>query len=616
MGWGRVAKTTLAAVALGATVTACQPKATSGWRSQLVSINAAGTAAANTDSEDPVLSPDGTKIAFVSRATDLGPQDTGFFSDVYLRDLTTGEVTLVSPNGAGTSGGNEDSFGPVFSPDGTRVAFVSRANDLGPADQDRAAPDEDVYVRDLATGTTSLVSVDAAGTGSGTWPSADPLFDPTDSDRLVFTSGADNLQGSDPDGNIDDLYLRDLAAGTTTLLTNEFTPSIGGDATHAAFSADGRMLAFVSAGNLVPGFVRTSSRNAYVRDMQTGQFAAVSWNAAHTAGPNDWAEAPAINADGTLVAYTSYATDIAEDDSDVSTFQRDIFVYDLTTGTTTLGSPGETHHVDAATFSPDSTSLAYTSGLVDLERSGGELQVTAHPQPEGNIEEPVFSPDSQSLLFLTRAPLDPRDVDVSVDIYLLDLGTGDVELITANDAQTGTGNDRAGAPVFSPDGSRIAFESYASNLTATPDTGQFSDKDVFLAHFVDAFDETDLSVTSAADPTTVPTGANLTYQVTVTNEGPAPAENVSIAFGKPTGLAPGTISITQGTCDRPENEFRETLRCKVGTLPTGASAQLTLVVEVVAPTGTTLESAVIVDMGPTLDPNTDDNAAQTTVVVG
>jgi Tol biopolymer transport system component len=613
-------KATLAVAALGVTMTACQPKATEGWRSELVSINGAGTAAGNSASQDPVFSPDGTEIAFVSWSTDLGPGDSNFFSDVYLRDLTTGEVTLISANGAGTSGGNEDSFGPVFSPDGTRIAFESRANDLGPTDQDRGARDEDVYVRDLATGTTSLVSVDGAGTGSGTWPSVDPVFDPTDSDRLVFTSGADNLQGSDPDGNVDDLYLRDLATGTTTLLSNEFTPSIGGDATNAAFSADGRMLTFESSANLVPDFVRTSSRNAYVRDMQTGEFTAVSWNAEHTAGPDDWAEDPAISADGTLVAYTSYATDIAEDDSDVSTFQRDIFVYDLTSGTTALGSPGEKFHADLATFSPDGAWLAYTSGLVGLDRVSGELQVTAHPEPEDGFEGPAFSPASDKVLFRSWARLDPRDQNIVADVYLLDIATGEVELVSANDAQTGSGNDISGPYVFpstfSPDGTRIAFESRADDLSAVPDPQEFSELDVFVARFVDPFAETDLSVTSAANPTTVPTGANLTHQVTVTNEGPTPAENVSIALGKAAQLRPGTITVTQGTCGDFGGDQRGTLTCEVGTLQPGGSAQLTVVVRVLAPTGTTLESGVVVDMGPTLDPNGDNNAALTTVVVG
>jgi uncharacterized repeat protein (TIGR01451 family) len=600
-------------------MTACQPKATEGWRSELVSINGAGTAAGNSASQDPVFSPDGTKIAFESWSADLGPGDTNSFSDIYLRDLTTGEVTLVSANGAGTSGGNEDSFDPVFSPDGTRIAFVSRANDLGPTDQDRAASDEDVYVRDLVTGTTSLVSVDAAGTGSGTWPSIDPLFDPTDSDRLVFTSGADNLQGSDPDGNVDDLYLRDLGTGATTLLTVEYTPSIGGASGDAAFSADGRMLVFESVANLVPGFVGASSGDVFVRDMQTGEFTAVSWNAEHTRGADSSSDDPAISADGTLVAFTSAATNLAEDGTDSSTFERDIFIRDLTTDTTTLASVDEEFHAGLATFSPDGAWLAYTSGLVGLDRVGGELQATAHPEPEGGFEGPAFSPTSDKVLFRSWEPLDPRDQNIVADVYLLDIATGEVELVSANDGQTGSGNDISGPYVFpstfSPDGTRIAFESSADDLTAIPDPQGFSELDVFVAHFVDAFDEADLAVEAVATPTTVPTGADLTYRATVTNQGPTPAENVSIAFGKPTGVTPRTVSITAGTCGGLDGDLHETMRCDVGTLQPGASATLTVVVRVVADPGTKLESGVVVDLAPTLDPHGEDNAALTTVTV-
>lgn len=619
MGWGRVVKAGLAVAGVGMTVAGCQPRATEGWRSELVSVNAAGGAAANSASEDPVFSPDGAKIAYVSWATDLGPSDTNFFSDVYLRDLTTGEVTLISANGAGTDAGNEDSFDPVFSPDGTKIAFVSRANNLGPTDRDRPAWDEDVYVRDLVTNITSLVSVNAAGTSSGTWPSVDPVFNPADSDQLVFTSAAADLAGSDADGNTDDLYLRDLAAGTTALLTVEVSPSVGGASTRPAFSADGRMLAFESKANLVSGFVGASSGDVFVRDMQTGVISAVSWNMAHTGGANSSSEDPVLNADGTLVAFTSYATDLAEDGTDSSTFQRDIFIRDLTTQTTTLASVGEEFHADLATFSPDGAWLAYTSGVVGIERVGGALQVTAHPEP-GGMESPAFSPDSEKVLFRTWEPLDPRDQNIVADVYLVDLDTGEVELVSANDAQSGSGNHISGAyvdrSVFSPDGSRIAFESSAGDLTSQADLQEFSETDVFVAHFVAAFDQTDLSVESVATPTTVHTGDNLTYQITVTNQGPAAAENVSMAFGKPAGLSPGTISITAGSCGQLYDEYREALHCDVGTLQPGASAQLTLVLGVATEAGATLDSVALVDLAPTLDPHGEDNVALTAVTVG
>jgi Tol biopolymer transport system component len=83
-------------------------------------------------------------VAFVTDAGNLGPADGNGLSDVYVKDLTTGATILVSANAAGTSGGNGESRAPVFSPDGTKVAFTSDAGDLGPDD---AGSQPDLYLR-------------------------------------------------------------------------------------------------------------------------------------------------------------------------------------------------------------------------------------------------------------------------------------------------------------------------------------------------------------------------------------------------------------------------------------------------------------------------------------
>src|SRR5262245_50610602 len=73
------------AVTLAATLTACDPRP---WPIELVSVNAAGTDSANDESRSPQISPDGTRVVFESRASDLGPAGTGDVVDIYVRDLT------------------------------------------------------------------------------------------------------------------------------------------------------------------------------------------------------------------------------------------------------------------------------------------------------------------------------------------------------------------------------------------------------------------------------------------------------------------------------------------------------------------------------------------------
>jgi Tol biopolymer transport system component len=127
----------------------------------LVSINSAGTTGGNSDSLSPVISADGSLIAFESRASDLHPLDTGHLRDVFARDMSTGITYLVSVNSAGTASGNNNSYGPVISANGTVVAFVSDASDLQTLSDINFS--RDVFARDLTSGTTYLVSVNCNG---------------------------------------------------------------------------------------------------------------------------------------------------------------------------------------------------------------------------------------------------------------------------------------------------------------------------------------------------------------------------------------------------------------------------------------------------------------------
>ncbi|PYU86903.1 MAG: hypothetical protein DMG08_29045, partial [Acidobacteria bacterium] len=143
--------------------------------------------------------------SFLSGASDLVASDTNFNIDVFVRDLKTGTTTLVSVNSAGTGSGNSDSSANVMSADGRFVAFHSGASDLVPSDTNGT---EDVFVRDLKTGATTLVSVNNAGTGSGNSFSDSPVIS-ADGRFVAFRSGASNLVANDTNGNFD-VFVRSL----------------------------------------------------------------------------------------------------------------------------------------------------------------------------------------------------------------------------------------------------------------------------------------------------------------------------------------------------------------------------------------------------------------------
>src|ERR671910_683110 len=169
----------------------------------------------NAPSAFPTVSADGRFVAFRSQATNLHPDDVDTQHDIFVRDRQTGEVGLVSrasgPNGAK---GRVASFNPRISADGRFVAFRSNSN-LAPEDTDRIA---DIYVRDLQTQQTILVSRAAGGAGAkGIGVSQFPVTS-GDGNRIAFRSEAPNLHPDDPD-TIEDIFVRDLGSGETILVS-------------------------------------------------------------------------------------------------------------------------------------------------------------------------------------------------------------------------------------------------------------------------------------------------------------------------------------------------------------------------------------------------------------
>ncbi len=116
-------------------------------------------AGAKGDGYVPILSADGTAVGFTSFAN-MDPDDTDFDSDAYVKDLVTGETTVASINAAGVKG-NGQSNASSLSADGTMVAFTSAANNLDPRDTTDGY--DDVYVKNLTTGELVLASTTATG---------------------------------------------------------------------------------------------------------------------------------------------------------------------------------------------------------------------------------------------------------------------------------------------------------------------------------------------------------------------------------------------------------------------------------------------------------------------
>lgn len=214
---------------------------------QRVSVKADGSPA-NGAATEPQLSGNGRYVVFVSIANNLIPGDTNATYDVFRRDLRTGEVVRISVSSQGVEA-NGPSQEARISDDGNLVVFSSTAFNLVASDVNGA---RDIFVRDVAAGTTTRVSVSPSG-GDADVGSSSPVIS-GDGRRVAFVSTATNLVSGD-DNAMQDVFVRDLAAGTTlraSVSTN------GGEANgpsyYPAISHDGRFVAFSSlADNLTPG---------------------------------------------------------------------------------------------------------------------------------------------------------------------------------------------------------------------------------------------------------------------------------------------------------------------------------------------------------------------------
>ncbi|HEV7534200.1 MAG TPA: hypothetical protein VGP90_01120, partial [Acidimicrobiia bacterium] len=179
-------------------------------KGQTTRISAApGGAPADADSTSPVLSGDGSVVAFDSFADNLVAGDSNAASDVFVVDRASGRTARVSMASDGAQG-NGGSFNPALSADGRYVAFASDATALVPGDHNRAG---DVFVHDRQTGKTTLVSVTSDGK-----PANGDSFDPAlsaDGRFVAFVSDATNLVRGDTNGAAD-VFVHDRETGRTT----------------------------------------------------------------------------------------------------------------------------------------------------------------------------------------------------------------------------------------------------------------------------------------------------------------------------------------------------------------------------------------------------------------
>lgn len=280
-------------------------------------------------SQQPALSASGRFVAFTSFAASFAPGDDNGTADVFLKDLESGVLTLVS-GGADGVPGNSESGHPAISADGRFVAFQSRADNLVAGDLNGSS---DVFIKDTQTGALALVSADAGGAPGNRASGLEALAISADGRFVIFESEADNLVDGDANGKRD-VFIKDTQTGAIAVVSTDAAGVPGEDDSYAsvALSADGAMAFFSSNANNLAAADTVNKTDIFRKDTLTGIVDLLATDSAGT--PGDAAsERLAVTPDGQMVAFSSAAANLVADDVNKKT---DIFLKDLRTGETVI----------------------------------------------------------------------------------------------------------------------------------------------------------------------------------------------------------------------------------------------------------------------------------------
>ena len=272
----------------------------------------------------PKISRNGRFVTFETSARNLDARDTDFLSDIYLKDLSSGALTLVSTTSTGVKA-NLASRGPAPVSDTGTVVFTSEAGNFPPVTAlpsdcfpgETFCMEDEIYAKSLS-GALTLVSLGTRGDFQGA--TSGSIFADISADGTKVAVGTmDPLAPDDTDQGNPDIVVVDLTTGLRTLAS-----TAPGGFYFPSLSADGSRVVF--QGSVISPTLLLDQ--VFVRDLTQSAPVLVSQNAVGQAA-NDVAQDAVLTSDGQYVAYSTRATNLHPDDTDGI---DDILLKDLSTG--------------------------------------------------------------------------------------------------------------------------------------------------------------------------------------------------------------------------------------------------------------------------------------------
>ena len=342
----------------------------------------------------PEISAGGRYVTFDSASTDLVRGDRNRSFDVFVYDRVSDRMRLVSRSTGGAQG-DRGSFEPTISADGRYVAFTSYASNLSSHGDGRTAH---VYVRDLRTGTTKIVSTGMQGSTSAPTAREGDSGSPSisaDGSRIAFLSNAADVVPGDNNRAVDAFVYEQKTDSTVRVSVtsdgDQLEPFVYAEeasvyrdgVNEVEISGNGRVVAFTSHAN---GLVKEDKNNVpdvFVHDIGSAvtERVSVPTGGGDAYRPEDrgcgangqcfrviQSHSPTISYDGRFVGFLSGAPKLYPADEDVRHGTADnVFVHDRVTTTTLLvnrfpdGSPARDANLSPGAISPDGRWITYSS---------------------------------------------------------------------------------------------------------------------------------------------------------------------------------------------------------------------------------------------------------------
>ncbi|MBM3982320.1 MAG: DUF4214 domain-containing protein [Planctomycetes bacterium] len=410
----------------------------------LVSHNATtATKNGNAHSFNPVISADGSTVAFFSFATDLSSSFsiTSGTAQLYLYDVSDGDLTLVThTTGSTTTGGDAEnpfipdtpandygavntlgyyagvaSFGivggglglPSLSANGSYVAYITNATDLGATVGDSGfGAYTQAFLYDRSSGTNTLLSHTTSSTTTGAEGYASTVAISRDGTTVAFTSPAEGITSGTTDGTNDQLYIYSRTDNTNTGL---------------------------SAGQIVLASHKAGSANGAT--VNGGLFGFTADNP------------PTLSDNGRYVAYYHQGEDLVTDQAGTPSVLN-VFRYDALANTNRL----VTHTGNGKTAGDNPENRIAPLGVGPAEATG--------PQISSDGRYIAYANNSSNLLGSSFSNYDGRD-----QVYLFDASASDSsanKLVShADGSLTTPSSTGATAPSMSGNGRYVAYIDWA-----------------------------------------------------------------------------------------------------------------------------------------------------------